>query len=231
MKIILTGTTGFVGTEVLLQCLASPSITSIIVLSRKQLPESLTNNPKVTVKILDDFLSYPDSLLQDLRGAEAVIWTLGIPGASDLDYYRRVNVGYTMAGVQAFTEHLIPYVKSGTPFRFLYCSGAATERDQERTLWLGSGVRKIRGQTESSLLAYQEIHPEVEIYILRPAMIVSPTWRILGLVFGVGLSIRVERLAGVMVDVAQFGTANGNGVEGRVLENSIMNVWGLNESS
>ena len=51
-----------------------PSITSIVVLSRKKLPSSVATNPKVTVKILGDFLSYPDSLLQDLTGAEACIW-------------------------------------------------------------------------------------------------------------------------------------------------------------
>jgi uncharacterized protein YbjT (DUF2867 family) len=74
MKIILTGTTGFVGTEVLAQALASPHITSLIVLSRKPLPESITANEKVTVKILDDFLTYPDSLLNELEGAEGCIW-------------------------------------------------------------------------------------------------------------------------------------------------------------
>jgi hypothetical protein len=74
MKIILTGTTGFVGTEVLAQALANPHITSLIVLSRKPLPESITANQKVTVKVLDDFLTYPDSLLDELAGAEGCIW-------------------------------------------------------------------------------------------------------------------------------------------------------------
>jgi hypothetical protein len=74
MKIILAGTTGFVGTEVLAQALADPRITSLVVLSRKPLPQSITENEKVTVKILDDFLTYPDSLLEELAGAEGCIW-------------------------------------------------------------------------------------------------------------------------------------------------------------
>ncbi|GAT22903.1 nucleoside-diphosphate-sugar epimerase [Aspergillus luchuensis] len=68
MKIILTGSTGFIGHEILTQCLRNPHITSIIALSRRPLP---TNNPKLTVRLVDGFLTYPESLLQELRGAEA----------------------------------------------------------------------------------------------------------------------------------------------------------------
>ena len=74
MKVILAGSTGFIGREVLEQCLQSPSITSIIALSRRDLPSSVARNPKVKVTIVEDFLSYPQSLLQDIKGAEACIW-------------------------------------------------------------------------------------------------------------------------------------------------------------
>lgn len=74
MKVILTGATGFVGLEVLKQCLQNPSITSVVVLARRELPATVSNNPKLTVKIITDFLSYSDDLISDLRGAEACIW-------------------------------------------------------------------------------------------------------------------------------------------------------------
>ncbi|KAL5337452.1 hypothetical protein BJX70DRAFT_399588 [Aspergillus crustosus] len=170
MKVILTGTTGFVGTEVLHQALLNPSITSIVVLSRRPLPESVTANSKLTVQIIHDFLSYPALLLNDLQGAEACIWCLGLPIHTDMTIYRKVNVEYTMAAVAAFTEYLAPELKK--PFRFIYCSGFAAVRDQERPLWLMPQMRRIRGQVENELLAYAEQNPErVEIYILRPAMI------------------------------------------------------------
>lgn len=73
MKVILTGSTGFIGREILEQCLQNPSITSITVLSRRDIPW-VSGNSKVKVSIVDDFLNYPDSLLQDLRDAEACIW-------------------------------------------------------------------------------------------------------------------------------------------------------------
>jgi uncharacterized protein YbjT (DUF2867 family) len=74
MKVILTGSTGFVGREVLEQCLNNSSITSVIALSRRELPPSAVDHPKLKVAIVKDFLSYPDSLLQDIKGGEACIW-------------------------------------------------------------------------------------------------------------------------------------------------------------
>lgn len=73
MKIILTGCTGFIGSEVLSQCIRNPSISSIIALSRRSLPET-ANDPKLKTIIMKDFNSYPDSVLEDLSGADACIW-------------------------------------------------------------------------------------------------------------------------------------------------------------
>jgi hypothetical protein len=74
MKIILTGSTGFIGSEVLTQCLANPSITSITAISRRKLPDSISSNPKLQTVILDDFTTYTDEVLRECVGAEACIW-------------------------------------------------------------------------------------------------------------------------------------------------------------
>ena len=75
MKVILTGSTGFIGSEVLRQCLANSAITSIIALSRKPIPDSAgTENSRLKTVILKDFESYSEDILQDLAGAEACIW-------------------------------------------------------------------------------------------------------------------------------------------------------------
>ena len=73
MKVILTGSTGFIGGGVLSQCLQHPAITSIIVLSRRALPDSVLS-PKVKVIIMDDFASYPDNVLKEIAGADACLW-------------------------------------------------------------------------------------------------------------------------------------------------------------
>ncbi|KAL2812169.1 hypothetical protein BJX63DRAFT_432797 [Aspergillus granulosus] len=198
MKIILTGTTGFVGTEVLAQALSNEAITSLIVLSRKPLPESMTSNPKVTVKILKDFLSYPTPLLNELAGAEG---TLGLATSLDLSLYRKINHEYTLAAVEAFSK--IPPVSSSPaasnrPFRFIYCSGAAAVRDQEKTLWFMGDIRRVRGQTESALLSYhtnshtyaqgldRKNTKKMEITIVRPAMVIAKEWTVHSMLFSLG---------------------------------------------
>ncbi|KFY09638.1 hypothetical protein V491_08049, partial [Pseudogymnoascus sp. VKM F-3775] len=58
MKVILTGATGFIGTEVLHQALLHPAITTLIVLSRRALTPAITH-PKLKVIILAGFAIYP----------------------------------------------------------------------------------------------------------------------------------------------------------------------------
>lgn len=72
MKIILTGATGFIGAEVLQQCLAKASVTSIVVLSRR--PLDSVSDPKLKVVILKDFTVYDEDVLRELEGSEACIW-------------------------------------------------------------------------------------------------------------------------------------------------------------
>jgi len=152
MKIILTGSTGMIGTEVLAQSINNPSLTEIVVLSRRPLPSSHPTSPKVKTLIIEDFLTYPASFLQDLSGAEACIWysiplpartkaismTIvnktralgGIPSRfPDLATARKVNIDYAFVAAKVFVETLSPQLGPDKKFRFLYVSGHAVDRD------------------------------------------------------------------------------------------------------
>lgn len=74
MKAILTGATGYIGGEVLDQCIANPKITSIVALSRRDLTGAAGNDPKVKTIIMKDFLNYPDTVLEELKDADICIW-------------------------------------------------------------------------------------------------------------------------------------------------------------
>ncbi len=73
MKVILTGSTGYIGSEVLAQCLNNPAITSIVALSRRELHDA-AGNAKLKVVIMQDFAVYPQSVLEELDGADGCIW-------------------------------------------------------------------------------------------------------------------------------------------------------------
>lgn len=79
MKVIVTGATGFIGSHIVAACVASPDISSVVILTRRSVVENendaaLKTSPKVTEIIHDDFSEYPPSLLERLKGAGGCIW-------------------------------------------------------------------------------------------------------------------------------------------------------------
>ena len=80
MKLIVTGATGLIGSEVIRQAVRHPAVTSVVALSRK--PVSFPTNighdipaSKLQSVILEDWSSiYPEDVKQHLRDADACIW-------------------------------------------------------------------------------------------------------------------------------------------------------------
>jgi hypothetical protein len=79
MKYILTGTSGFIGKEILAQALSNPLITSLLILSRRPLPNISSLDPRIKVIVLENFLSYPDALKSEFTGVKAVLWYAALP--------------------------------------------------------------------------------------------------------------------------------------------------------
>ncbi|MCJ1258982.1 hypothetical protein MMC24_006816 [Lignoscripta atroalba] len=209
MKLILAGTTGFVGQEVLHQCLKNPSITSLVALSRRELPESVTSNSKLKVIILNDFTSYPDTVLQELAGAESCIWSLGLRAGQspNSESGRRIDIDYTLAAANAFATSLAPKLGDGRKFRFVYCSGIMAVRDQEKPLWFMQEPRRIRGEVENKLVELGKLHPDaIETFIVRPGAILSKENKLPVMIVRLSRSIRVDELSAVMVNTALHGT-------------------------
>lgn len=79
MHLILTGATGLVGTAVLSHLLTLPpgQVDKLTILSRRPVPLA-EDRPNTEVIIHHNFGSYPDELLQTLKGANGVIWAQGI---------------------------------------------------------------------------------------------------------------------------------------------------------
>jgi len=205
MKVILTGSTGFIGAEVLRQCISNPSINQIIALSRHPLSAS---HPKLTQITHSDFTDYPPSLLAQLAGADACIWSLGIANPKTMEQASLVNMDYTMAAARTCQGVLASQAKK--PFRFVYLSGKYTEKNQDASLWFLGEPRKLRGRVELELLKLSEESKtkdgKFEVFIARPGFVVAKEKRMADyLVAGVANTIPVDLLARAMVGIVEHG--------------------------
>lgn len=153
MKLIVAGSTGFVATEIIHQALHNPSITSLIALGRKETPrpQNPTKNPnydptKLKSVVCNDFGNYSDDVKKELAGADACIWTIAITPTKSrtmpLEEVRKACFEYTETGIKT----IAPMAKN--PFRFIYMSGAKTERDlaTAEKVWLmrDYGILRVR---------------------------------------------------------------------------------------
>jgi uncharacterized protein YbjT (DUF2867 family) len=151
MKIILTGATGFVGSEVLRQAINSSSIEQITVLTRRSIGIS---NPKLNEIILEDFLDY--SKIADHLKVDACIWCLGISQTEvSKEEYIKITLNYTIAGARAM-------LAANPNMRFCFLSGRGADQDEKSISLYG----KIKGRTEKEL---SKLSPNV--FNFRPAFI------------------------------------------------------------
>jgi putative NADH-flavin reductase len=85
MKLVVVGATGFVGTEVVRLALRNKSVTSIVALVRKAIPiaehPSLgADKSKLKSVLMEDWENpYPEHVIEQLRGADACIWSVLLP--------------------------------------------------------------------------------------------------------------------------------------------------------
>lgn len=77
MKLIVAGSTGLLGTELIRQAASHRAITQIIALARRETPLPSDIGPggsKVRSVACEDFENYADEVKKELSGADACIW-------------------------------------------------------------------------------------------------------------------------------------------------------------
>ncbi|KAF8424952.1 hypothetical protein EV426DRAFT_532326 [Tirmania nivea] len=117
VNLILTGTTGFCGREVLRLALRSPSVASILVITRRPLPDELGSR-KLRTLVHKDF---SDLTITSFR-ADACMWCLGGPQEAfpTIDEFQKVTVQYPLHAAQLFSGIC---TRDGRGLGFVYLSG------------------------------------------------------------------------------------------------------------
>ncbi|KAJ7170226.1 hypothetical protein C8R46DRAFT_1091607 [Mycena filopes] len=169
MHIILTGATGSVGTGVLRLCLASPEITRLSILSRRDFPlptgEGIEPG-KAEIIVHDNFTQYPSSLLDKLKGAHGCIWAQGISQTQVAkDEYIRITYDYPLAAAKAFST------LSEDKFNFVHVSGEGADPTEKTYTLFG----KIKGRAEVALRALPSTpeYSALRIFNVRPGGVLA----------------------------------------------------------
>ena len=153
IKAIITGSTGMIGKSLLLECLESPDVTSVLVINRQ--PVGL-QHAKLTEIIHKDFFDL-SPLKEHLTGFNTCYFCLGISAAGlSEDKYHRITYELTMN----FAKTVLS-LNPGIVFCYISAAGADSS-EKGRIMWA-----RVKGKTENALLAM----PFKKAYMFRPGFI------------------------------------------------------------
>jgi len=161
--IIVTGATGLAGSAILAECLASPAIAKVSILSRRPV-DFAQANAKAQVIIHSDYSSYPPSTLEQIRGATGCIWAQGKSSVGmQTDEYTTLTHDWPLAAAKAMAD--LP--EHGEKFKFVYVSGEGADPTEKSSQMFG----RVKGRAEKDLLAVATAKPALSVYNLRPGAI------------------------------------------------------------
>jgi len=163
INVIITGTTGMVGSGVLIECLGSQSVEKVLVVGRRSCG---VKHEKLTETIHQDFLDF-STIEHQFRGYDACFYCLGVTSlrATEAEY-TLVTFDYTIKFAEAC-------LRQSPGMTFCYVSGAGVDSvNQKGLMWV-----RVKGKTERHLLDMQF----KRAYCFRPAFIqplkgVKPSW-------------------------------------------------------
>ncbi|MEO8596571.1 MAG: epimerase [Candidatus Solibacter sp.] len=213
MKVILFGATGMVGQGVLLECLDSSAVESVLAVGRHATGRQ---HPKLKEIQHADFTDFR-AIESEFAGGDACFYCMGVSslGVAEADY-RRLTYDFALAAARSMAR-VAPAIT------FIYVSGSGTDSSEKGSLMWA----RVKGKTENEILA---LLPNA--YAFRPAYIqplrgvvaatgwlrtlysvVGPLFPVWKLLFGKYVTTTVQ-VGRAMLHVARHGAPK------RVLENA-----------
>ncbi|KAJ3040700.1 hypothetical protein HDV00_010593 [Rhizophlyctis rosea] len=200
MKLIITGATGYVASEIIRQSLSIPEITSVVALARTP----VTPPPNILAKadisklksvIIKDYEVYPEDVRKEFAGAQACIWQVSRAGQqflyeqspTVLTYsHRTVAITPSRSNFVNFDEvkrvcqssplaGLKAMHEAGPekPFRFIFMSAQFAPGSDKGIM---AQYIQMRSETEDKLFATANEHPgEIQACMAKPGFISPAT--------------------------------------------------------
>lgn len=137
-KVIITGSSGMIGKGVLLECLESDKIETVLVINRRPIE---MQHPKLKEILLNDFTQV-DTIKDELNGYDACFYCMGISavGMTEADYTK-----ITFDTTAAFANTLY---QQNPQMIFNYISGQGTDSSEKGSrMWA-----RVKGKTENMVL-------------------------------------------------------------------------------
>jgi uncharacterized protein YbjT (DUF2867 family) len=153
LKVVITGATGMVGKGVLLECLDSENIDSVLLINRRSID---IKHKKLKEIVHQDF--YDLSSIEDqLKGYDACFFCLGISA------YRMSEEDYSKITYDLTLHFANTLLNLNPEMTFCYVSGQGTDStEKSRMMWAN-----VKGKTENALLRL----PFKKAYMFRPGFI------------------------------------------------------------
>ena len=196
MKVIITGTTGYVGEGVMLACLDNPEIEKVLSVSRRPCGHS---HPKLEEYIVPEFMGLREGDPK-LQGYDAVFFIAGISSVG-LKEEQYVGISHDIP------LHFANVVGPKEKMTFVYLSGAGNYSNTKQ-MWV-----RVKKSTEDALVEM----PFKGAYNVRPAIM----WRYKGqkriqtmqyffwamypLIKLTGMWNTMHEIAGAMIEVSKNG--------------------------
>ncbi len=151
INVIVTGVTGMVGEGVLLKCLASDEVATVLVIARK--PCNI-QHPKLKEIILSDFMDIA-SVEDQLSNYNACYFCAGVSSVGMKEpEYTKVTYDVTLKVAEVLC-------RQNPGMTFCYVSGASTDSTEKgNVMWA-----RVKGKTENDLMKL----PFQQVFAFRPA--------------------------------------------------------------
>jgi uncharacterized protein YbjT (DUF2867 family) len=138
LKVLILGSSGMVGKGVLLECIDSTDVESVLLINRSPID---IKHSKINEIIHKDFTDF-SSIENEFKQLDACYFTLGVSSAGmNEKKYSSITYDLTLAAAKSL-------VKGNKNMTFIYVSGSGTDTSEKgRIMWA-----RVKGRTENAIL-------------------------------------------------------------------------------